>query len=179
VLIETLSVPSLVTNAANVTAASITEPVPTITKPSGDGVLVLGDGGQQTASAIKLVFFGVGSDSNTFVANVYGWEIVPGAGVLGDSDLWVPVLLASFTGITLDSTQPGLAGTLVGATQYFATGITLGTGNQGVGLDVVSGGHVAHEIAHVIIDMKGARLGEVRYGTGSSATSCNGLWRKL
>ena len=177
ILIDTRSVPLVVTNAANVTAATITLPIPKTTPPSGDGVILLGHGGQETASAVKIVFFGVGSDTNTFQANVYGWEVQK-ATKQGDYDLWVPTLLASFSSIELDSGMPGVVNADIPAADYFATAITLGTGNSGISVEVVSPGHGA-DIAHAIVDTKGCRFLEVRFGTGSSATSCNALVKRL
>ncbi len=176
-MIGTLSVPAQPTNSANVTTSSVTEPVAQVAAPSGAGVVGLGHGGHMTVSAVKLTFFGVGSDSTTFTAYVYGWELnKSSAGLL---DLWVPVLLATFTGITLDTAQPGIAGTDVPATNFFATAITLGVGNSGISVEVVSPGHASHEIAHAIVDTKGARFLEVRFAMGGSATSGNCLLKKM
>jgi hypothetical protein len=186
-LIETMSVFCGVTNPkANVTSTTVTEPVPSATTPTGysttnvgDGLIAYGHGsGGAVSNAMKLWFFGVGSDSTTFSAYVYGWELLQGA-LPGTTNLWMPTLLATFTGITLDAAQPGIANSYVPATNYFASAITLGVGNSGISVEVVSPGHAAHEIAHAVIDVKGARIVEVRYATGSSATSCNGIWKKL
>ena len=54
-----------------------------------------------------------------------------------------------------------------------------GVGNSGISVEVVSPGHSAHEIAHAVIDCKGARLVEVRYAiAGGSTTSMNGCWNR-
>lgn len=178
VLISTISALMAATNSANVTSSSITEPTPTTTAPSGDGVFSLGHNGQFTTSGVKLVFFGVGSDSNTFSAYVYGWEVQK-ALLANKVDVWVPALLCTFTSITLDSTQPWPSNGDFATTNYFATAITLGVGNSGISVEVVSPGHASHEIAHAVISTKGPRYMEVRFATGSSATSCNALWKRV
>jgi len=180
VLIDTLSTPMQITNGANVTTTTVTEPVPTLTSPVArlqSGVVGMGHGGAASVSGVKLVFFGVGSDSSTFSAYVYGWEI--SKSFAGNKDLWVPTLLATFTGITLDTAIPGVNATDIPANNFFASAITLGVGNSGISVEVVSPGHAAHEIAHAVISTKGPRFIEVLFGTGSSATSCNCLIKRL
>jgi hypothetical protein len=165
-------------NTANVTTASVTEPVPTLTKPSGTGVVVFGDGGAEASSATKLVPFGVGSNAQTFSMNCYGWSVVQAPPSAVDTkDLWFPVLLASFSTITLDSTIPGLAGTLVNASQLFANAITLVVGNSGISVEVVSPATTG-EVAHIVLDMKGFKMLELRYAIGTT-TSCNCLVGKM
>lgn len=167
--------------AANITTATVTEPVSTTTPPANStngNVFAFAAGGEMTSPAAKFFFFGEGADANTFTAYVYGWEVAH-SGESGVPDLWVPVLLATFTSITLDSAQPGVAGTQIPATgpnataQYLATAITLGVGNSGISCEVVSPGHASHEIAHAVVATKGAKFIEFRFATGSSATSCN------
>jgi hypothetical protein len=181
VLIDTRSVPMSLVSPTNISAdASIVEPAPTITKPVSNthgGVFALGEGGEQTASGIKLVFFGLGSDTNTFSAFVYGWEFLKSTA--GKTGLWVPTLLATFTTITLVSEQPGVDGTDVPSSNFFAAAATLGVGNSGISVEVVSPGEAAAEIAHVVVDTKGCKLMEVRFAMGGSATSGNALWKRL
>lgn len=178
-IIETVAGSAYPTNATNITAASFTEPVPTTTTPSGDGVVAFGTGGMMACSAVKLIPFGVGADTNTFLMNCYGWVDVPAQGIAGDVTLWVPKTLATFSTITLNSNIPGVALTQVPATAYFAGAITLVTGNSGISVEVVSPGHAANEIAHIVLDVKGSKFLECRFSTGGSATSCNCLWAKM
>jgi hypothetical protein len=171
----------------NATSSSITKPISTTFSPESDpppsgvalapdGVIRWGDGGSASSSGLKISFYGVGSDTNLGLASVYGWEgsIISGSAF---QKLWVPTLLASFS-FELDSGQPGVNGTLISATNYFATTITLITGNSGISVEVVSPGH-GNDIAHAIIDTKGARFIEVRFGLDSSATSLNAMWKKM
>ena len=183
-LLETLSTHMQITNpGGNVTGSSITEPACQETVPigtgggiaAGDGIMSFGDGGGYCANAVKLVPYGVGSNGNTFSMNVYGWYSVIRSNT--QPILWVPILLASFT-CTLDSSCPGVGGSAIPSTSYFCNTIALVTGNQGTDVDVVSPGGSIHEIAHVVVDAKGARIVEVRFGTGGSATSCNAIGNK-
>jgi len=194
----TVSTPSVafgLTNpGGNSTQATVAKPTPfgSLTYPSpsaavtagsngvvsaGDGVVRWGSEGSEASSGLKLTFFGVGSDTTTGNANVYAWEESVVGGVVAGQRLWVPTLLAAFS-FELDSGMPGVANTLVPATNYFATSITLSTGNTGISVEVISPGH-GQDIAHAVIDTKGARYIEVRYGTGSSATSLNGIWKRM
>ena len=89
VFTDARSVQLVVTNQlGNATTTTITEPVPTLTQPTGDGVINLGHGGQETCSWLDLLFFGVGTDSQMFAANVYGWELEKSQS--GKHDLWIP-----------------------------------------------------------------------------------------
>ena len=201
VVIGTLSTRCAVTNpGGNSTAASIVEPVPQITRPDvaavstgvqvvGDGVIAVGDlDGGEGSTALMLMFFGVGSNGNTFAANVYGWErLIPNlrgsAGLL--SDLWIPHPLATFTAITLNSSIPGVLNTGVpvtvsGSNQYFASAMTLGAySNSGISAEVISPGSGTAEIAHAIVDCKGAKYVEVRFAITSGTTSMNAVFKKL
>ena len=147
---------------------------------TGDGVIAWGESGAESNSGIQLSFYGVGADTNTGLASVYGWSSSianPGGGPLR---LWFPVLLCSVS-FELDSGQvAGLTNTIIPptASQYWATTITLVTGNSGISCEVVSPGH-GGDIAHLIVDSKGSRYLEVRYGLNSSSTSLNGTWRGI
>jgi len=55
----------------------------------------------------------------------------------------------------------------------FASAITLGVGNQGISVEVVSPGSGTAEIAHVVLSTKGCKWLEVRTALGASITSAN------
>jgi hypothetical protein len=197
--VVTIGTPSekcaLTNPGGNSTSATLVKPKPTFTNPTkttgnglvttGDGVLSWGEGGSEANSGFKLTFFGVGADTGVGIANVYGWEQTIQPNNVGAYTLWVPTLLAAFT-FELDSNMPGVLGTIVPATDpvaqaanYFATAITLTTGNSGISVEVVSPGH-GNDIAHAIIDAKGARHLEVRYSMNSAAiTSANAIWKRM
>lgn len=180
--IDTRYTPLVLTNSANVTASSVTEPTPTGTPPNGDGVISMGCSGGPTqsftfgatlANSLKLIPIGAGSSTNTFTMKVYGWDLTVPGGL--SSGTWVPHLLASFT-CTL-CTQTGVANTDVVATQLFCGTIALVAGNANVSNEVLS--PTGNVIAHIILDAKGCALVECRFGTGGSATSCNCLAKRL
>lgn len=173
--IETRSSPFFITNPVNgnVTAASITFPVPSLSAPTGDGVIPMGHGGGTSANGLQLVPYGAGSPTNTFSLNAYGWRPTEGYG--GTKPLWVAYLLASFT-CTL-CTVPGLAGADVDDSQLFAGTIALVVGNANISNEVIS--PTGNVVAHIVLDAKGSRFVEVRFGTGSSATSCNCLATRI
>jgi hypothetical protein len=173
--IDTPSVKYAVTNSVMVTQATFATFLPQIKKPSGDGVLAFGLGGFQASSGLRLVPFGIGSNNNTFSINVYGWTEVVGDGLR--SELWVPILLAQLNTITLDSNLTVVSGTEVNSAAYFSNSIDLSVGNSGISAEVVAPGDPY--IAHAVIDVKGHRLIQLDFATGSSATSCNALWAKM
>jgi hypothetical protein len=167
-------------------ATNIVEPVPiseTGTNKGGPqssvngGVFQCGDGGESAYSAVKLQFFGIGSNGNTFHANVYGWSLYKSVGA-SKFGLWVPTLLATFTGITLNTSITGSNDTDILATQFFASAITLGVGNSGISCEVVSPGAAVAEIAHAVVSTKGAKFLEVRFAM-DTATSGNALWTRM
>lgn len=181
-LIDTQSQPLVTLNSAMVTG-TLTEPVTTMTRPSGTGVFLLGTDaihpGMHTASAVMLVPFGVGSDAQTFTMNVYGWQRYHSITGQPQYDAWVPVLLATFTAITLDANQAYPSNfDLSAANMFFCRAITLGVGNAGTSVEVVSPAGTNHEIAHIILDTKGSSFLEARYTVGTN-TSCNCLCKKM
>lgn len=181
-LLRTMTGPALPTNptSGNISAASFTNRVPQLTKPSGDGILSFGDQGTMASNAVLLAPYGVGAANTQFNMNVFGWMVTPGgvAGVLTAAPLWVPVLLATFTACNLDTTLVGVANSDVSASNFFCNAITLGVGNSGVSVEVVSPGTSTHQMAHVIVDAKGFALLQVDFAV-TTATSAQALWRKL
>jgi len=181
-IIETISPPFAISNpGADVTTSSITEPSPTATTPTGDGVLSIGGGetgqGGKVSNGLLIVPYGVGSATNTFSMKIYGWRSVrqrQGA-TTPIIPLWVPYLLASFT-CTL-CTLAGVAGTPVDNTHLFCGTITLGVGNANISNEIIS--PTGNVMASIILDRKGSQLVEVRFGTGGSATSANCLYAEV
>lgn len=173
-LIDVRAADLFITNpTANVTAVSITLPVPQLTAPAGDGVFDIGrpEGGI-AAPGVKLIPYGAGSATNTFTMSVYGWQHTLGG---ASKQLWVPTILASFT-CTL-CTAPGVAGADANASQLFCGTIALAIGNANISNEVLS--PATNDIGHVIVSTKGVRLMQVLFGTGSSATSCNALATRM
>lgn len=169
--IDTRAGPFAITNpTANITAASITNPVPTLTEPTGDGVLNIGSPeGGITPNGLLIIPYGVGTATNTFTMNVYGWRHTSGYG--GAQKLWVPYMLASFT-CTL-STTTGVAGADLVVASKLCDTIALITGNANISNEIIS--PTGNAVAHIILSGKGSTKVEFRFGTGSSATSCNAL----
>jgi len=120
-----------------------------------------------------LMFYGAGSNNNTFSARIIGWRwMIEG----GDrtTAVWVPTVLAELA-CTLSSTPIGIAGRILANTDLFAdtVSITGTTANAGVSIDVVSPANDTP--AHVTIDLVGWQKAEITFQTGSSATNANGL----
>lgn len=174
--IDTRSSPLFKVRETNDTTASITFPVPRLTEPSGEGIINMGQGGGDSSNGLMLIPFGAGSATNTFSMNCYAWT--PTLGVTDHATLvplWVATVLGTFT-CTL-STVPGLATSYVNASQLFCGTIVLVVGTQNVSNEVIS--PTGNTVAHILLDTKGSKLVEIRFGTGASATSCNCLARRM
>ena len=171
-LIETRAASFLLASTTNDTTTTITVPVPTLTKPSGNGVIAMGDGGAVSSNGLLLVPYGAGSATNTFTMHAYSWTPTLGVGAL---PVWIPYTLATFT-CTL-STVPGIALGDVNASQLFCGTIALVVGNVNVSHEIIS--PTGNTVGHIMLDTKGSVLTELRFGTGGSATSCNCLARRM
>lgn len=175
-LLETISQPLRLVRAANDTSSSFGSRVPTTDKPSGSGVIDLGGYGMANQNGVLLLPFGTGSDGNTFSLRVLAWHwIVDPLITKAKPTLFVPFLLCELS-VTLSSGNPGVAGSILGSTQYFAKSISLTTGNANVSAETLSPA-ASGVLAHATADMKGAQMLEVIFSTGSSATDCNALYK--
>lgn len=188
-LIETLGLDFTKIRATNTTDASFPSRLIRATEPSGIGDSVAqatasavfdcrGGFGNVVQNAVKIEPFGAGSNNNTFSLRVIGWKRVVDRASPGDVNLWVwrPTVLVELA-CTISSTDIGLVGKCVAATDLFADTITLTTGNDDVSVDIVS--PTGDLGAHAIVDLKGSQLYEITFGTGSSATSCNALVSRM
>jgi hypothetical protein len=157
---------------ANSTAASIVEPVPTLTRPSGDGVIdTRSEIGGANPTRILVLPFGAGAATNTCLLNLYGWKILPPHGT-NQVAIWVPFFLSSYT-VTL-CTVPGLANTDLNASQFMAgTIVVVKGGTAGVDYGIMS--PTGNSVASVWQKLNGASIVSVVTGLNSSATSVNAL----
>lgn len=172
--------------STNTTDNGFPSRIPRATRPSGIG----DSAAQATASAVhdnssrlsdfpvqnvgRFVFFGAGSNNNTFSARLIAWDLVH---VDTDAtEIWIPTVLFEVA-LTISSTPIGLAGRDVVATDLFADTISLTgtTANDDVSIDIVSPAN--DTIAHLVADLKGAQLWEMTFTTGGSATNCNALYK--
>lgn len=185
-LIETLGLEWFKARQANATDASFPSRIPQATEPTGVGDSVAqatasavidlrGGSGNVVQNAIVVRPFGAGSDNNTMSVRFIGWTYLTDYTRDPNTGIWVPTLLAELA-CTL-SAVVGVAGKAVVATDRFADTITLTYGNDDVSIDIVS---PANDLsAHAVLDLKGSQKLEICTSTGSSATSCNCLIRKL
>lgn len=153
--------------SSNSTAATFSDPTPTTTEPSGDGVFSSG------AERIALNFFGTDAADETGDVALFGWSRQITAPGDGATPLWVPTFICELA-LTLGSTK-GVSGQDVDNNQFFVDTITLTTGNADL-VEVTS--PAGNRIASVIIDNFGAEIIEARFALGTAA-SLNGLWRPL
>lgn len=165
-------------NSSPFAAAGVTGDANTATGTSIIPLTNFGTGGM-AQNGIQLLFYGTGSNNNTFSARVIGWSNIVtdrSARVTDDLALWVPVLLIEVQ-VTLSSSCPGVAGAAIAATELFADTITITgtTANPGVNVSVISPAN--DTIAHMFLDMEGSMQIELSFTTGGSATDCNALYK--
>lgn len=174
---EGLAAPFVKCRTVNQTTTGAYESkIPTATAPSGTGstgtnasVQDLMTGTTARSSAVIIVPYGTGADTNTFKMAVLGWRSV-GREVSGTA-LWIPVILYEAT-CTL-STPVGVAAKTIVATERFCDTITVISGSVAVADGLVSPGN--NFIAHVIVPLAGFQFLELTFDRGGSATDCNAL----
>lgn len=181
--LETLGTRWNKARTTNTTATSFSTRSPTGTEPTG-----IGDAAAQTTSAVynltrnsggatqNLVVvkpFGAGSDTNTMSMRVIGWTLVPG--VPGTTtDVWDPTTIVEVACAL--TTVTGVAGGIVTTTDRFVDTITKTYPTDTTGLLQIHS-NAADLAAFFVVDLIGFTKVEFSFSTGSSATSCNALWR--
>lgn len=183
-LLETLSTPFAKVRPTNQTSASFISKIPTLVTPPAAAVTAATDqtiietgkgGGAFIQNMGLFVPYGIGSDTNTFSMRIIGWDRIWTTSATQRIELWVPVLLAEFL-CTLSSGLPGIATAPVLNTEYFCNTITTTYGNDNVSSER-NNPAAAGLLCHAVVDLKGFHKIEVTFSTGSSATSCNALYR--
>jgi hypothetical protein len=135
--------------------------------------------GGRVQNGVNLLFYGTGSDGNTFSARIITWSPIISTGLSSvnpTTTLWVPTVLAEVA-LTLSSSCPGLTGRTIGAGELFADTITLTgtTANAGIDVDIRSPAN--NTIAQMFADLSGGMELELSFTTGGSVTDCNALYR--
>lgn len=160
------------TDLADATFPSL---VPTITEPTGNGVINLTSAeGPTTPSGVGILPIGTGANNAVITGmRVWGWRMVIGVdGASRKPALWVPILLVEVAGVLGNIT--GVDGTRVPSTYFFADTITIVTGNANVSNEILSPtGDVA---GHVLVASKGCRKLQLQCDTGLNLTGLNALY---
>lgn len=180
--IETVSEVFRKVRSVNQTSNGYVSKIPTITEPKGDAgtatgssVIDTGWGGGICQNGFLICPYAIGADAATASVRVIGWRLVgTNANPL---PLWIPVLLVELA-YTITSGAPGLANSVILATEFFAKTITLTYGNNNISVDIVSPAQTG-VLAHAVLSIKGFQKIECSFTTGGSATSCNALISQL
>ncbi len=181
--IKTASTPFFRANGATNSTTAGTAPAnpsPTVTKPSGAGVIDMGMSGNIdgaiSSNGLIILPYGVGADDNTFVMTAFAWDILKAVGS-GNRDIWVAWPLAAFT-CTMGALA-GVANTDLPANSLMVDTITLTAnfGNANVSNEIIS--PAGDFQASIVLDTKGAKLVQLIFGMNSSATSANALVRRI
>jgi hypothetical protein len=131
--------------------------------------LLANEGGSASQNGVKIAFYGTGTNGQTFNCKVYGWTPV----LLQNQPLqetWISILMCELQA-TLDSNLPGVDAVITSG-MLFASQITIVTGNANVSVEVVT--NSSDDVAHAMVDMKGARRMELTFKVGT-ATDANAL----
>ena len=164
---------SLTTNAnpyrrvlsTNTTASAFTARVDLLTMPaapageSTTGYVYVGD-----SNTVLIKFYGTDADNETGSVRVYGLKAIERP---GNATSFTHVLLGEYT-FTLSSTLTGVAGGVVGATEFYADTITAVIDVANVSDMIIS--PTGGVPAHLVIDVKGFQylLVEPIIGTATS-----------
>ncbi len=151
--------------ASSDTSTSFTAKAATTTQPTTN-IITPPPIGTGVPNLLQLIFFGTGSDNDTFDYRVYGYS-------KGDT-LWIPSLLVG--GSATLSTSVGVASALVTNSYRFADTLDIDFGNSNVSAEVVSPGSGSEEIASLVLDMRGHKLIQLAFDR-TGATACNALYR--
>jgi hypothetical protein len=167
------------------TATSFATKIPTITPPTGVGVIDM-----SAANFIphfgQFLFYGAGADDTTFDVRLIAWNPI---GTAVNNVLWIPQVLCSLTCIL--GTSVGIAGASVIDTDRFADSIVVHAtvAPQPTLTDVVSAAAATRGtieiflpsnnlIAYAQVPLRGARKLEVSFDM-TGATNGNALYRFL
>lgn len=166
--------------AANATTSSFGSKVPTVTKPTNDGVIdLLSGGGAIVPARIKILPYGLGGDNDAFSVRLIGWHKI---GNTTSGVLWLPVPLVELA-CTI-SQAVGVAGSPVLDTERFADTITIVT-EETVTADVTRIGDVElaspgnNLIAHAIFPLRGFELLEFEFDQTTNTPTMNCLYALL
>lgn len=111
----------------NSTDSSFASKIPTITEPTGTGVIDFAGPGKPMPDTVIIVPFGVGSNNQTFDMRVLGWRPVDPTAPATKSRLWVPELLLGIS-CTLTGSVVGVAASPIVAANLFVDVITVSYG---------------------------------------------------
>jgi len=156
----------------NSTDATYPSRVPTLTEPTGNGVVEMAAIAGEMPSHLLMVPYATGPSNATFRSRMIGWRrLLSTTGVA----LWLPVILGEFA-CTLGTTV-GVSGGAISTGERMVDTLTLNVGNANVSVEVVSPAN--DTIAHAVIDAKGFAKLEFLFEIVASTTDMNALIARL
>ena len=148
--------------SANSTSASFTARVPTLTQPTGTGVVAVPPG----MTRVIVMPFGTDAANETGKLQLWGWSAVRSPS--GGKVLWIPRPICELTA-TL-GTAAGVAGSEVDENQLFADTLVA---DKGVGVDYDFLDNTTAMLSASLIE---DALLEVQFSLNSSSASLNTLY---
>lgn len=170
--------------ATNSTATSFVAKAPSLTKPSGAGVIDLLDASLGlSASAIgpkfvQLIPFGTDGSNDTFDMQLWGWSrtaLAPSTyGTTAET--WIPQLLLELNVVLGNIASP--VNSIKAAAQYLADTITIAKGDA----DAQEISPATDYAGSILCHMRGVQLLEFGFDADAGAQACAGancLWRLM
>lgn len=124
-------------------------------------------------NSVIVVPYGAGSNDNAFSVKILGWRHVNADNDNSLKSIWIPTVLAEFTGCILSSTYPGLASHVVTSNELFCDTITAAAIGPTTSVEVTSPtGDLG--IAHAVVAIKGVEKIEFIFDqtTGTPSMNC-------
>lgn len=172
--IDTLCTDYALTHATDATDATFPSKIPTVTEPTGDGVIDLG-GRPSVPNGLRLLPIGTGANNAVLTGmRVIGWSPLK---VPNKKTLWIPCLLVEIAAVFGNVTGVASVSAALGSTYFFMDTITLVTGNANVSHEIVT--NAGDIIAHLVVDVKGCQKAEITFDLGASATAANCVYGKI
>jgi hypothetical protein len=169
---------------AGFTGTTFPSRIPTVTEPSGEGVVDLTNEvvGGVSQNLVEFIPYAQTGGTNPFSCRAIGWSCLQTSGlspVTPETNLWIPVVLCELLCESSSTTGVGSKATAkaVRAAEFFAGGISVvgTTANPGSDVNVTSPASTGL-IANAVVDLVGFQKLEFTFSS-PLATDCNALFR--
>lgn len=149
----------------NATDTSFAAKIPTVTEPTGAGIIDLATG-QVMHNNLFLIPFGTDADNETFDMRIIGWRK---ASLSGSADIWLPIPLLQVS-CTLSDDMLGVAAAALLNTEFLADTITAAVAfTEYAGISYQLSSPANDTPAHILLDCKGCKKIEVLFDLTGAA----------
>ncbi len=149
--------------------------------PTGAGFIDLSQGGEFAQRGVQLCpYANSGDDGDVFSIRVYGWSRIEG---ISNDARWHSIMLGEVQCTISESVTGLLAFTPINSGTFYADdAVIVGTtGNVGTSIEIVAPQNGTP--AHIIVDLKGSQILEVKFSTegggSGKASQLNALYKLI